>query len=58
MADFVQHTNGALALIALRGDSQLQHEAGIQLFFALRNEVVCTYTSFSVFHISNMGCDR
>ncbi|CRG88772.1 hypothetical protein PISL3812_05806 [Talaromyces islandicus] len=40
MADFVQHTNGALALLALRGDSQLQRQEGLQLFFALRSEVM------------------
>jgi hypothetical protein len=40
MTDFIKHTNGALALLALRGESQLQRQEGLQLFFALRNEVV------------------
>lgn len=49
MTDFVQHTNGALALLALRGDAQLRRQEGLQLFFALRNEVVCIPSSFLSF---------
>ncbi|KAH8699043.1 putative C6 finger domain protein [Talaromyces proteolyticus] len=38
--DFIQHTNGAIALLELRGESQLQLPDSLHLFFALRNEVV------------------
>ncbi|KAL1963579.1 hypothetical protein VTN77DRAFT_8024 [Rasamsonia byssochlamydoides] len=37
---WVEHANGAMALLELRGAGQLSRECGLQMFNALRNEIL------------------
>jgi hypothetical protein len=57
MDAWVEHTRGAIALLELRGDDQLAGESGLQMFSALRNEIVCTPIPFS-FHYHGANVDH
>lgn len=46
MGSWVEHARGALALLEFRGEEQLSRNCELQMFHALRNEIVRSYFSF------------
>lgn len=41
---WVKHVRGAMTLLEIRGEGQLKRPIGLELFYTLRNEIVCAHT--------------